>query len=129
MVVPARRGPMSSILFLHIRKTAGLSFRHFMANRFAADACLFDAHYRRSPPRNPADHEPAAPAGTGLPLDLEADVPAHLLRQSSGRVVLHFRPGQTMRVCDLDPRTPNASAGSGPQPRPARRLTKPGKLH
>lgn len=32
------------LLFVHIRKTAGLSFRHLLASRFAAAACLFDAH-------------------------------------------------------------------------------------
>jgi hypothetical protein len=29
---------------MHIRKTAGLSFRHLLASRFDAGACLFDAH-------------------------------------------------------------------------------------
>jgi hypothetical protein len=48
---------MTAVLFLHIRKTAGMSFRNFMANRFAADACLFDAHYQRSPPVDPAAYE------------------------------------------------------------------------
>jgi hypothetical protein len=48
---------MTAVLFLHIRKTAGMSFRNFMANRFAADACLFDAHYQRSPSVDPAAYE------------------------------------------------------------------------
>jgi hypothetical protein len=48
---------MTAVLFLHIRKTAGMSFRNFMANRFAAESCVFEVHQAPARDRDLAGYE------------------------------------------------------------------------